>query len=79
MSWMPIDTAPKDGTHILITGYFRSHDFWMRDIAAWSSAANCWEGKGIVWDSGKAKHLSHWTPIPDDPKQLIEHPQNPSA
>ena len=37
MTWQPIDTAPKDGTEILLTdGSYKRTGYWARRINAWS-------------------------------------------
>ena len=74
MEWQPIETAPRDGTELLVSSYFPAYDLFIRDIVVWSAEDSCWEGKGLVWDNAKAKHLTHWMYVPEDPKQLVEHP-----
>lgn len=66
--WLPIDTAPKDGTKI---------DVWQRDLrytnAFWSGTEECWcidgpHGPEEPTPLAIAPAVSHWMPVPKDPK-----------
>ncbi len=73
MKWQPIETAPKDGTRILI---FDDHG--VQFIAKWSDEAEhgydmrapgwqihyCHED---LWYSAATNTASHWMPLPDPP------------
>ena len=67
MNWKDIETAPKDGTRVLVF----SGD-WIA-IAYWKSDAQIW----CVWDCEDyfpSVHLvgddapTHWMPLPEPPK-----------
>ena len=64
--WQPIDTAPKDGTHILL---YRSNEhcsiseaFWRQDVF---KIAYEWGGHG--WSYPKEDQPTHWMPMPSSP------------
>jgi hypothetical protein len=61
--WQPIDTAPKDGTMILV---FRFHADRVRPrihVARFYDKYNCW---GTV-PSNYSTQPTHWMPLPDPP------------
>lgn len=72
MSWQPIETAPKDGTYVLLlgdSGY---------TTTPYRVAVGCWiEGYRDFWinhsndaftDDGEPP--THWMPLPDPPETL---------
>ena len=74
MEWQPIETAPKDGTHILVypptwPGGSASIAFWNDDKYA-KRPRPFWcrdDDFGRVTDS-RQKSTTHWMPLPDPPK-----------
>ena len=67
--WQPIDTAPKDGTIILVY-YIGPWDQKHVLEASWCSKDGdynnpCWwpEWHGTMIDD----HITHWMPLPDPP------------
>lgn len=58
MEWQPIETAPKDGTKILV---FMACE---HEIFASRYTHGCWQTG--VWKS-PPPHFSHWMPLPDPP------------
>jgi hypothetical protein len=68
MTWQPIDTAPKDGTAILIhpaAGEMRVVH-WRIDRGYWST--DSWDDGGYDADM----HPTHWMPLPPPPEDLVE-------
>jgi hypothetical protein len=77
--WRPIETAPKDGTHVLL---------WCVDLDGSSGRAEAgsWHDHygGSWWDRGMEYTLSHpryWMPLPSPPapvQELSHHSVSPS-
>ena len=71
MSWKPIETAPKDGTTILLckvgctpsTGVFDERLGWIDFEAEDPSLRAEWIETGTEWDP------THWMPIPPPPAE----------
>jgi hypothetical protein len=76
---MPIETAPRDGTPILLClkgvigiGFVRAHRFDDLDLldapAAWVGTKQ-WESRPTVWMGGHdACEADHWMPLPEPPE-----------
>jgi hypothetical protein len=58
MSWQPIETAPKDGTPILLWTYWEHY------------AVGAWDGTG--WYDGQYSwsDATHWMPLPASPEDV---------
>jgi len=69
LEWQPIETAPKDGACLLVTGWDRNEIGGSRHFAVgyWSDLYDMW-----IEDT-KAEHplsyLTHWRPLPDPPQE----------
>lgn len=73
--WKKIDTAPKDGTKILVCGedviyhYGRAIRFDYIKIASWKKKSSFWGGEIKEYfesDSGKIlKNLTYWQHLPE--------------
>lgn len=70
--WMPIETAPMDGSYILVAN---SHGAW---IAKWHPVyesgyrpSNPWASLMLNHDHidkpGRYDHPAHWMPLPEPP------------
>lgn len=77
MSWRPIETAPKDGTQILVWSQYlqsvsvmawheREGDFCL--MADGSRVIEYQSDFGTEYDSG-GHVISHWMPLPESPKK----------
>lgn len=70
--WYPIDTAPKDGTRILVFegfgGHFREAYYLTEEDAKRSddSTAEGWKSNETGWD---LHYVSYWMPLPESPKE----------
>lgn len=62
--WMPIETAPKDGTEF-IAAYARQG--FVKELVRWNTVHKFWISKG-EWLPGFEANATHWIPIPEDPK-----------
>jgi hypothetical protein len=70
MDWQPIDTAPQDGTVVLLNRVSHMRHFVHRVVtAAWRK--NGWRIVGSDQPVGAA---SHWMPVPEPPP----NPQEPA-
>ena len=65
--WMPIETAPKDGTRFVAIG--RNYGIYSSTqhtcIAQW--LRNCWMEVSDWNETSELKYLTHWMPIPPAP------------
>ena len=65
MNWQPIETAPKDGTRILVRG--GGNVF----VAGWGTVFDTTDGWCIVNDAWLAHdEVTHWMPLPKAPEDL---------
>ncbi len=59
MNWQPIETAPKDGTEILLTdGHYKRTGWYAKRIGVWSMDA-----------AVSLAMPTHWAPLPAPPAQ----------
>lgn len=80
--WHPIDSAPKDGTWILLAGGKTSEDYYLPDhadesrrcsVGAWYEEPG-WDGcwKIGFWDGAwrtEYEKPTHWMPLPEAPNE----------
>lgn len=72
--WKPISSAPKDGTHILVTDNRYFGFGYINGVAAhWSAVVHWWSNpgeEGWYLSSGNCDDqmdVTHWMPLPDPP------------
>ena len=76
--WQPIETAPKDGTRVLlreqyndvpIIGYYR--DYFGQRFGKWCADQTNYDtdGNACVIDKLVQELISHWQPLPQAPKE----------
>jgi len=69
-SWQPIDTAPKDGTAILLWPYGH-FEFWNGAAEAEVVLGYCTEDE--EWFNPEARlsfKPTHWMPLPEPPEDI---------
>jgi hypothetical protein len=71
MEWQPIETAPKDGTRVLLAAPGGVYIGWWTDDAQFGQFA-CGTGWQIFdsedsWYSFGIKDATHWMPVPATP------------
>lgn len=66
--WQPIETAPRDGTVIIVPGGIAYWRHWylrngtLDRTPGWFTLTGCdWPGRPIHWE------VQHWMPLPDPP------------
>lgn len=68
--WQPIETAPKDGTQILVTGFYCQSKNRFYEAAEWNEVTNGWWNLSVEF--AEANCLigpTHWMPLPTPPTQ----------
>lgn len=67
--WQPIETAPRDGTVVLVCGH-GSAGYYVAD-AKWDTDEEAW----CLFDQPSDDHVwpshghTHWMPLPEPPKE----------
>lgn len=81
--WMPIETAPKDGTTVLVARHVGNGWGWVIGVAEWSIAGDIagWISRGLLHPPGELglAHPTHWMPLPEPPESvgltITDHPE----
>ena len=63
---MPIETAPRDGTRILLHPAVEVRDAWSK--GHWSEQQGCW----LVGGSASGVTHTYWLPLPPSPSSADE-------
>ncbi|WP_409013866.1 DUF551 domain-containing protein [Dyadobacter sp. CY356] len=63
--WQPIETAPKDGTRILICNNPKKNLCFKMHVASFNKLENEW----IASAPQILKHVTHWMPLPLPPRK----------
>lgn len=79
--WQPIETAPKDGTRILL-GYFPEPAYEgalvgkSQEVAFWHGTKRMWCGRTLLNAEGYFSP-THWMPLPMPPSSAAAKPTTP--
>lgn len=72
--WREIESAPRDGTEVLVTGQRtdgRQAGTWLRAVAVWDQVDQAWWAKGAPTHITQARAMrtkpTHWRPLPAPP------------
>jgi hypothetical protein len=61
-SWWPIETAPKDGSWIMVGWFFEESGTGPREVCYWDKDAKDWRSQQPLGPLG-AFQSTHWHPI----------------
>lgn len=61
-TWKSIDSAPKDGTTVLLAVNSAVFDGW------WCDKRGAWIDEEIILGVGRGYSPSHWMPLPEPPQ-----------
>lgn len=68
MAWQPIETVPKDGTHVLLGYFLEGGGGGSPEVAFWNNRYKAWCGRVLLNSDGYFSP-THWMPLPDPPGQ----------
>lgn len=72
-AWQPIETAPKDGTEILLIDKYCFNDaavcHWDSIDEVWSFMDDSYDGDDDTYDTRIFCDPTHWMPLPEPPKE----------
>ncbi len=66
--WQPIETAPKDGTDVLI-GWFELPGQKSMTIVFWHSFRKAWCNTWTLFSANAVSQPTHWMPLPEPPQE----------
>ena len=59
--WMPIETAPRDGTNIIVYAP-------VDGVTASKFTLGCWQRLTVVYGDFPSNDPTHWQPLPEPPE-----------
>lgn len=65
MEWHPIETAPKNGTLVLLVQKRSASPFFGYFVAYWDDESDEWK----FHIEGYVREPTHWMPLPAPPKE----------
>jgi hypothetical protein len=73
MNWQPIETAPKDGTQLLLWEQYDAEPFigyWHGRRDRWAASTTYYDtdGNACVVDRVCSDGVTHWMPLPPPPQ-----------
>lgn len=76
--WQPIETAPKDGSTIMLWEMYESEPFfgyWWEGRSRWRASTTHYDtdGNACVIDRIYSEGVTHWMPLPEAPGQGKEN------
>ena len=74
MQWQPIETAPKDGTEVLLYQPRGAFKPWKGRIRDWAVNIGYWHQPGNpehpgYWMGNRQMRPTHWMPLPEPPRE----------
>lgn len=69
-TWQPIESAPRDGTRILVWDGYTQFVAWWGERSLWSRQADAWvygECGGEYNSLPEVDQPTHWMPLPEEP------------
>jgi hypothetical protein len=76
MDWQHMETAPRDGTEVLILEMLGDGN-WLNYVVYWDSDCDTWIDPGLPYDHGDQTlhNPDFWAEIPPPPMEAVEHYQ----
>lgn len=59
--WQPIESAPKDGTEVLVIGTYHNMLYSQPEMIVAQYKRGWWSHRSVI------SHVTHWMPLPEFP------------
>ena len=69
MNWQPIETAPKDGTWVLLSGGHPDFDDCKKEIKSFSMEMRVFWLDDAPYQWSEYNEPTHWMPLPNPPEE----------